>query len=85
MNCGLCGFQLKLVRYELAKGGSDVREESQRPSNSENDAAPVPDPTARASALIYYGALGFIYIACIILVFTAFRSVGRRRPSPGSA
>ena len=43
------------------------------PANSENGEAPPADPATRANALIYYGALGFIYIACVIFVFTAFR------------
>jgi hypothetical protein len=43
------------------------------PSNSENDAAPVPDPASRANSLVYYGALAFIAIACIVFVFTAYR------------
>jgi hypothetical protein len=59
LNCGLCGFQLKLVHYELAKGGSDVREESQRPSNSENDAAPVPDSDRQGKRSDLLRSLGF--------------------------
>ena len=46
---------------------------ARKPENSGNNSAPSVDPAARANTLIYYGALAFIYLACVIFVLAAFR------------
>ena len=43
------------------------------PENSMSGNVPISDPAFRGSALVYYGALAFISIACLIFVFTAYR------------
>jgi hypothetical protein len=52
-------------------GGRQWRQ--QKPKNLKSPATGAPRPPTPPNTLIYYGALGLIYIACVIFVFTAFR------------